>query len=98
MRAIGVLEALGALGLVLPPPTGIAIGLDLAAAIGLVLVQIGGMILHRRRGEAKQIGLNIALLIAAGVAAWPSTAWLWPTTRPTRQLHTSCTGAPHGIG
>ena len=76
VRTIGVLEVLGALGLILPPLTGIAAWLALAAAFGLVLVQIGGSILHLSRGETKQIGLNIALLIVGGVLVWLSTMWL----------------------
>ena len=43
VRTIGVLEVLGALGLILPPLTGIAPLLALAAAIGLVLIQVGGI-------------------------------------------------------
>jgi uncharacterized membrane protein len=76
VRTIGVLEVLGALGLVLPPLIGIAPGLALAAAIGLVLIQIGGISLHLSRSEAKMIGLNIVLLALAGVAIWLSTTWL----------------------
>ncbi|WP_313546320.1 DoxX family protein [Leifsonia aquatica] len=76
VRIIGVLEVLGALGLVLPPRTGIATGLALVAAVGLVLVQIGAIIVHLRRGETKVIGLNVGLLVLAGVAAWLSTVWL----------------------
>lgn len=76
VRAIGVLEVLGALGLILPPLTGIAPALALAAAIGLVLVQIGGIITHVSRGETKVIGLNIALLLAAAITAWLATTWL----------------------
>lgn len=76
VRTIGVLEVLGAIGLILPPLTGIAPWLALAAAIGLVLVQIGGIILHLRRGEAKVIGLNIVLVVAAGVAVWLASAWV----------------------
>ena len=38
VRTIGVLEVLGALALILPPLTGIAPALALAAAIGLVLI------------------------------------------------------------
>lgn len=76
VRTIGVLEVLGALGLVLPPLTGIAPGLALAAAVGLVLIQVGGITLHLSRGEAKLIRLNIALLALAGVATWLSTTWL----------------------
>ncbi len=76
IRTIGVLEVLGALGLILPPLTGIAPALALAAAIGLVLIQVGGISLHLSRGEAKVIWLNIVLLALAGVAIWLSTTWL----------------------
>ena len=76
VRAIGALEVLGALGLILPPLTGIAPALALAAAIGLVLIQVGGIITHVSRGEFKVLGLNIALLIAAAVTAWLATVWL----------------------
>lgn len=70
VRLIGVLEVLGAAGLILPPLTGIAPWLAIAAAIGLVLIQIGGIAVHLSRGEARQIGLNIALLAAAAATAW----------------------------
>ena len=76
VRTIGVLEVLGAVGLVLPPLTGVAVGLALAAAVGLVLIQVGGMTLHLHRGEARLIGLNVVLLIAAAAAVWLSTVWL----------------------
>jgi hypothetical protein len=76
VRTIGVLEVLGAIGLILPPLTGIAPALAVAAAIGLVLVQIGGTYVHLSRGEAKVIGLNIVLLVVAAVAAWLGTTWL----------------------
>jgi hypothetical protein len=76
VRTIGVLEVLGALGLVLPPLAGVAPGLPLASAIGLVLLQVGGISLHLSRGEARLIGLNIVLLALAGVAVWLSTSWL----------------------
>jgi uncharacterized membrane protein len=76
VRVIGVLEVLGALGLILPPLTGIAAPVALAAAIGLVLIQVGGISLHLRRGEAKLIGLNVALLVLAGVEIWLATVWL----------------------
>jgi hypothetical protein len=76
VRTIGVLEILGAIGLVLPPLTGIAPWLAVAAAIGLVLIQVGGIAVHLSRGEARLIGLNIALLVTAGVVAWLGTTWL----------------------
>jgi hypothetical protein len=76
VRTIGVLEVLAALGLILPPLTGIAPALAFVAAIGLVLVQLGAIILHLSRGEAKQIGFNIVLLALAGVTVWLATIWL----------------------
>jgi hypothetical protein len=76
VRTIGVLEILGAAGLILPPLIGIAPWLALAAAIGLVLIQVGGIALHLSRGEARLIGLNIALLAIAAVTAWLATTWL----------------------
>lgn len=76
VRLIGVLELLGAAGLILPPLTGIAPWLAIAAAIGLVLIQVGGIAVHLSRGEARQIGLNIALLAAAAATAWLGTTWL----------------------
>jgi hypothetical protein len=76
LRTIGVLEVLGALGLILPPVTGIAPALALAAAIGLVLLQLGAISLHLSRNEAKIIWLNVALFALAGVEIWLATVWL----------------------
>ena len=76
VRTIGSLEVLGAIRLILPPLTGVAPALALAAAVGFVILQIGATIVHLRRGESRQIGLNLALLVAAGVAVWLATTWL----------------------
>ncbi|GAB2826103.1 DoxX family protein [Actinoallomurus bryophytorum] len=76
VRLIGALEVLGALGLLLPPLTGIAVWLAVAAAVGLALVQVGGMTLHLARGEVREIGLNIVLLVLAAVAVWLGTGRL----------------------
>ena len=76
VRAIGALEILGAIGLILPPLTGIAPALALVAAVGFVLLQIGATALHLSRGEAKLIGLNLGLIVTAAVTVWLSTTWL----------------------
>jgi hypothetical protein len=76
VRTIGVLELLGAVGLILAPLTGTTPGLALGAAIGLALIQVGAIWLHLSRGEVKLIGLNVALLVLASVEIWLSTAWL----------------------
>ncbi|MER7361703.1 DoxX family protein [Nonomuraea wenchangensis] len=75
VRAIGVIETLGAIGLILPPLTRIAPWLALAAAIGFVVLQIGATALHLRRGD-RQIALNLTLLLAAALTVWLATTWL----------------------
>jgi hypothetical protein len=76
VRLIGVLEVLGAIGLIVPPLTGIAPALAFAAAVGLVAVQVGAVIVHLARGEARQLGFNIALIVLAVVTVWLATFWL----------------------
>lgn len=65
VRVIGVLEVLGAIGLILPAVTGILPWLTPVAAIGLVLTMIGAMLLHARRGETAHIAPNVVLLLLA---------------------------------
>lgn len=65
VRLIGVLEILGAIGLILPAVTGILPWLTPVAAIGLVLTMIGAMITHGRRGEFPNMGFNLVLLLLA---------------------------------
>lgn len=69
VRAIGTVEVLGAIGLILPPLTGSASGPAVVAAVGFVILQIGAVRVHLRLGD-RRIALNITLLLAAGVAAW----------------------------
>lgn len=70
VKTIGALEVLAALGLILPAATGIAPILTPLAAVGLVLVMIGAIITHLRRGEKQMIVVNVVLLILAAVVAW----------------------------
>lgn len=70
VKTIGILEALGAIGLILPPVTGILPWLAPVAAIGLVLTMIGAAITHQRRGEGSMIGINIVLLLLAAFVAY----------------------------
>ena len=76
VRLIGVLEVLGAVGLILPPLSGIASWVAIGAAIGLVLIQVGGIAVHVSRGEARLIWLNVVLLATAAALIWLGTTWL----------------------
>jgi len=75
VRFIGIAEVLGAIGLILPLVTGIAPWLTIAAAAGLVIVQIGAVGLHVSRGESSRLAVNViflllALAIVVGRIAW----------------------------
>ena len=73
VRSIGVVEILGVFGLVLPPLIGVAPSLAAIAAVGFVVSQILAAALHLSRGEVKESGLNVALIVLAGLAAWLAT-------------------------
>ncbi|MCB8941783.1 MAG: DoxX family protein [Ardenticatenaceae bacterium] len=69
VRTIGLLEVLGAIGLILPLALKIWPVLTGVAAIGLVLTMIGAAITHTRRGEMPMLVPNIVLgALAAFVA------------------------------
>jgi len=51
VRGIGVLEVMGALGLILPMLTGIAPILTPLAAVGLALTMVGAFMTHLRRKD-----------------------------------------------
>jgi uncharacterized membrane protein len=70
IKAIGVLELLAALGLVLPAWTGIAPILTPLAATGLVIVMIGAVAVHARRKEWGSLPINLVLLVLAALVAW----------------------------
>ncbi|GAB7051011.1 DoxX family protein [Catenuloplanes indicus] len=70
VKAIGVLEVLGAAGLILPAVTGVAPIVVPLAATGLVLMMAGAVIVHVRRGEFSMMAPSVVLLILAAVVAW----------------------------
>ncbi len=71
VRFIGVMEILGALGLVLPAVTGIAPVLTPLAATGLAILMLLAAATHVRRREAVPFAVvNLALLALATFVAW----------------------------
>ena len=64
LKLIGILEVLGAIGLVLPQLTGILPWLVTLSSFGLVLTMLVAMIVHLRRGDGlKSVMINIILLL-----------------------------------
>ena len=70
IKAIGAVEVLGALGLVLPALTGILPWLTPLAGVGLVLDMLGAAYTHLRRGESPMIIANFILLALAAFVAY----------------------------
>lgn len=70
VRAIGVLEILGALGLVLPAALGIAPVLTPLAALGLAVLMAGAVVTRARRHEPKPMVADAVYLILAAFVAW----------------------------
>ncbi|MNY61584.1 hypothetical protein D3C86_1982770 [compost metagenome] len=62
---IGIAELLGVLGLILPQATNIAPALAPLAAIGLAAIVLFGAVLHVKRKEYQEIGVNIVFLTLA---------------------------------
>ncbi|MFG1649826.1 DoxX family protein [Micromonospora sp. NPDC049275] len=81
VKALGAVEVLAAVGLVLPALTGIATVLTPLAAVGLVIVMIGAILVHlrdrkkrdteaERRTELQGAITCAVLLVLAAVVAW----------------------------
>ncbi|WP_433310246.1 DoxX family protein [Micromonospora sp. CA-269861] len=70
VKALGVLEFLAAVGLILPAALDIAPVLVPVTAICWVLLMVGAMITHLRLDEARFIGLNLIYLAVAAFVAW----------------------------
>lgn len=70
VKAIGVLEVVAAIGLILPAALGIAPILVPLAAIGLVLLMAGAMITHVIRREFRPVLGNVLYLALAAFVAW----------------------------
>jgi uncharacterized membrane protein YphA (DoxX/SURF4 family) len=70
VKAIGALEVLAGVGLVLPALLDIAPVLVPLAAVGLVLLMIGAVITRIRRHEFKFMVADLAYLALAGFVAW----------------------------
>lgn len=70
IRTIGVLEILGAIGLILPAVTGILPWLTPLAALGLALTMVVAGWVHLRRKEYSNIVVNVVLLLLSLFVAY----------------------------
>jgi hypothetical protein len=69
IKAIGAVEALGAIGLILPAALDVAPILTPIAAVGLGLTMLGAAATHLRRGELQAVPVNVVLLALATFVA-----------------------------
>ncbi|MFE2061463.1 DoxX family protein [Streptomyces sp. NPDC059467] len=65
VKTLGILELLAAAGLVLPAVTGIAPVLVPVTAVCWILLMVGAMVTHGRRGELAFVALNLVYLVIA---------------------------------
>jgi uncharacterized membrane protein YphA (DoxX/SURF4 family) len=74
VRFVGLMEVLGAIGLIAPAATRILPFLTPLAAAGLAFVQVSAIVLHATRGEtAMTLPVNLVLLALALFVLWGRT-------------------------
>ncbi len=78
IRGIGAAEVAGALGLILPAVTGIAVWLVPTAAIGLVIVMIGAVMRHVKDGEGRQAFVGPSVLGVLALVVAIGRIWIAP--------------------
>lgn len=69
---LGVLEILGAVGLVLPQILGVAVFLVPTAAVAFSLLMVGALVFHVRRRERQPLPVIATLM---GASLWVGLAW-----------------------
>ncbi|MDJ1133686.1 DoxX family protein [Streptomyces iconiensis] len=70
LKAIGAVEVLAAVGLILPAVFDIAPVLVPLAATGLAVTMVGAGVVHIRRNEPSNVVVNVVLLALALFVAW----------------------------
>jgi uncharacterized membrane protein len=70
VRFIGMVEVLGAIGLILPAATGIAPVVTPIAAAGLAVMTALAAAMHVRRREPRGVVVTAVLLVLAVLVAW----------------------------
>ncbi len=66
----GIVDLLAGIGIVLPTLLRIKTQLTVFSAYGIVALMVAAIIFHVSRGEVKDIGFNIVMLLIAMVVSW----------------------------
>lgn len=69
-KLTGVLDFLGALGLILPQMLRIRPILTAYTAYAIIALMVAASVFHITRGEASQIGINVVFALMAAFIAW----------------------------
>lgn len=72
VRLLGVLDIMALLGLIIPMFAVIAFNLTFWTAVGIATLMISAILFHISRGEQKDIGFNLVVLLLAVFVAWGS--------------------------
>ncbi|MFD6446523.1 DoxX family protein [Promicromonospora sp. NPDC060204] len=70
IKAIGVLEILGGLGLVLPALVGVAPELVSLAALGLAMIMVGAAVTRLARREYRLLLVDLGYLVLIAFVLW----------------------------
>ncbi|MVM29232.1 DoxX family membrane protein [Spirosoma sp. HMF4905] len=70
VKLSGIVDLIGAIGLILPALVRIKPQLTPIAALGIIALMVCASIFHIARGEASSIGVNIAFALIAAFIAW----------------------------
>lgn len=70
VRLLGIIDMLGAGGLILPSLLRIKPQLTAWAAVGIILMMVCAIVFHVSRGEGSVTGVNVFSIIIAGFVAW----------------------------
>jgi uncharacterized membrane protein YphA (DoxX/SURF4 family) len=70
VRGLGIVEILGAIGLILPAITRIQPRLTVIAALCILVHQFCAVALHVSKGEFNVLGLNVVLIVLTAFIFW----------------------------
>ena len=66
----GMVDLLGGIGIILPTLLGLKPKLAIFAAYGILVLMVSASIFHISRGEAKDIGFNVFVMLMALFVSW----------------------------